>query len=172
MGQQRVTRFTPDGEAVGSFSVSMAEGIPVKWMEAPDGDLIQQAMIMAMPGMQNVEPKNLLLRREPDGTISVYDKSIDRKGPHDMVHLGLARTFQNINLFGEQTTLDNILIGGHALVGNPWSAMPWLPTARQRERALLKRAEEIADMCVYLASEKGSYITGQTIPINGGMVFV
>lgn len=34
------------------------------------------------------------------------------------------------------------------------------------------RAEEIADMCVYLASEKGAYITGQTIPINGGMVFV
>lgn len=34
------------------------------------------------------------------------------------------------------------------------------------------RAEEIADMCVYLASDKGAYITGQTIPINGGMVFV
>jgi len=34
------------------------------------------------------------------------------------------------------------------------------------------RAEEIADICVYLASDKGSYITGQTIPINGGMVFV
>lgn len=34
------------------------------------------------------------------------------------------------------------------------------------------RADEIADMCVHLASEKGSYITGQTIPINGGMVFV
>ena len=34
------------------------------------------------------------------------------------------------------------------------------------------RAEEIAEMCTFLASEKGSYITGQTIPINGGMVFV
>ena len=34
------------------------------------------------------------------------------------------------------------------------------------------RADEIADMCVHLASDKGSYISGQTIPINGGMVFV
>jgi 3-oxoacyl-[acyl-carrier protein] reductase len=34
------------------------------------------------------------------------------------------------------------------------------------------QADEIANMCVYLASDKGSYITGQTIPINGGMVFV
>lgn len=34
------------------------------------------------------------------------------------------------------------------------------------------RAHEIADICVYLASEKGSYVTGQTIPINGGMVMV
>ena len=33
-------------------------------------------------------------------------------------------------------------------------------------------AQEIADISLYLASDKGSYITGQTIPINGGMVFV
>ncbi len=34
------------------------------------------------------------------------------------------------------------------------------------------RADEVAEMCVFLSSEKGSYITGQTILVNGGMVFV
>lgn len=34
------------------------------------------------------------------------------------------------------------------------------------------RAEEVAEMCVFLASEKGGYITGQSILVNGGMVFV
>ena len=69
IAQQRVTRFTPAGEPAGSFSVSIADGIPVKWMEAPNGDIVQQSMIMAMPNQPTVEPRNLLLRREPSGRI-------------------------------------------------------------------------------------------------------
>lgn len=67
--QQRVTRYGPDGQPVGSYPLPMTGGIPVKWMEAPDQDLIQQAMIMAMPNQPDVEPKNLLLRRDPSGEV-------------------------------------------------------------------------------------------------------
>ncbi|MBW3555273.1 MAG: 6-bladed beta-propeller [Gemmatimonadetes bacterium] len=70
VGQQRVTRYTAAGEPAGSFPVSMADGIAVKWMEAPDGDLVQQAMIMALPNQPSVEPRNLLLRRDPRGEIT------------------------------------------------------------------------------------------------------
>lgn len=35
----------------------------------------------------------------------------------------------------------------------------------------LGRAEEIADIALFLASEEASYITGQTINVNGGMYF-
>jgi 3-oxoacyl-[acyl-carrier protein] reductase len=34
----------------------------------------------------------------------------------------------------------------------------------------LGQAKDIADLCVFLASEKARYITGQTISVNGGMV--
>jgi 3-oxoacyl-[acyl-carrier protein] reductase len=34
------------------------------------------------------------------------------------------------------------------------------------------RAEELAEMCGHLASDMGAYITGQSILVNGGMVFV
>ncbi|QLY40790.1 3-oxoacyl-[acyl-carrier-protein] reductase [Hujiaoplasma nucleasis] len=34
----------------------------------------------------------------------------------------------------------------------------------------LGKAEDIADLCVFLASDKASYITGQTISVNGGML--
>lgn len=34
------------------------------------------------------------------------------------------------------------------------------------------RADELAEMCGYLASDMGAYITGQSILVNGGMVFV
>ena len=70
VGQQRVTRYTPQGEPAGSFPVPMADGIAVKWMEAPDGQLVQQAMIMALPNQPVVEPRNLLLRRDARGEVT------------------------------------------------------------------------------------------------------
>ncbi len=81
-----------------------------------------------------------------EGHIYYRDQNIDRKKPHEMITLGLARTFQNINLFGEQTTLSNILIGAHRLIGNPFSNMLWLPKARGNEKAQIDRAVEIAEM--------------------------
>jgi branched-chain amino acid transport system ATP-binding protein len=61
-----------------------------------------------------------------------------------MIRLGMARTFQNINLFQDLSTLDNILIGAHRLTGDPLSNMYSLPHARRRERERVRRAEELA----------------------------
>lgn len=69
-GQQRISRFSAAGEPIGSYPLPMTEGIPIRWMEAPNQDLIQQAMIMQFPGQEDVEPKNLLLRRSPSGEVS------------------------------------------------------------------------------------------------------
>ena len=69
MMQQRITLYTADGEPAGSHSLPMTAGLAIKWMETPDQDLIQQAMVMAFPGQEDVEQKNLLLRRTPTGTL-------------------------------------------------------------------------------------------------------
>ncbi len=91
---------------------------------------------------------NTLSRFQPYDSGSIFYRGvpIDRMKPHEIVKLGVARTFQNIRLFGEQTTLANILIGTHRLIGNPVASMLWLPWARQNERRLLRRATEIAEM--------------------------
>jgi branched-chain amino acid transport system ATP-binding protein len=91
---------------------------------------------------------NVLSRfqRHDEGHIYYRGEIVDHRRPHEMVLLGLARTFQNINLFSEQSTLDNILIGGHRLTGNPLANMFSLLSARRRERALVARAQEIAAM--------------------------
>jgi branched-chain amino acid transport system ATP-binding protein len=97
---------------------------------------------------------NVLSRFEdPDeGDLFYGERSIRRKKPHEMISIGMARTFQNINLFGEQSTLDNILIGAHRLIGDPFSHMYSLPHARRRERDLVKRATEVAEL-LHLSDE-------------------
>jgi branched-chain amino acid transport system ATP-binding protein len=84
--------------------------------------------------------------------VFLQGENIDRRRPHQMVALGVSRTFQNINLFGEQSTLDNILIGSHHLIGDPFSNLYSAPWARRNERALKQRAVEIAEM-LHLADE-------------------
>ena len=81
-----------------------------------------------------------------EGNVYYRDQKIDQVKSHQMIELGMARTFQNINLFSEQTTLANILIGAHHLIGNPLANMFWLPGARKNEKAINRRAVEIAEM--------------------------
>ena len=45
------------------------------------------------------------------GEISLDGKTISGRKPHVITSLGIARTFQNIRLFGELTVLENVLIG-------------------------------------------------------------
>lgn len=91
---------------------------------------------------------NVLTRFQTYESGHVYfeGQSIDRSKPHHMVYKGMSRTFQNINLFRNQTTLNNIMTGAHNLMGDPVSAMCWLPGARRREREIEERALEIAEM--------------------------
>ncbi len=81
-----------------------------------------------------------------DGHVYFRDQTIDAKKSHEMIDLGMARTFQNINLFSEQTTLQNILIGAHHLIGNPFANVFWLPNARRNEKVLVNQAIDIAEM--------------------------
>ena len=81
-----------------------------------------------------------------EGHVYVRGQAVDDKKAHEMITNGMARTFQNINLFSEQTTLQNILIGAHHRIGGPFSNMLWLPNSRRNERELVNNAVEIATM--------------------------
>jgi branched-chain amino acid transport system ATP-binding protein len=53
---------------------------------------------------------------DPDsGTVELNGENLLRTPPHGIVRRGIARTFQNINLFRSMTVLENVLVGGHAL---------------------------------------------------------
>ncbi|MEF3244511.1 MAG: ABC transporter ATP-binding protein [Caldisericaceae bacterium] len=48
-----------------------------------------------------------------EGNIYFYDKNITKFKPHEVVSVGIARTFQNLRIFGNLTVLDNVRIAGH-----------------------------------------------------------
>ena len=51
--------------------------------------------------------------RPSEGSVTYGEKDIKNLRPDEIAELGIARTFQNIELFENMTVLDNILIGAH-----------------------------------------------------------
>ncbi len=48
-----------------------------------------------------------------EGSVRFGERDITGMRPHQVTRLGVARTFQNIRLFGEMTSLENIIVGMH-----------------------------------------------------------
>jgi branched-chain amino acid transport system ATP-binding protein len=66
--------------------------------------------------------------------------------PHAIAALGIARTFQNVELFANLTVLDNLMLGRHNHIRyGPLSAIAWLGRARREEIANRAAVEEIVD---------------------------
>jgi len=80
-----------------------------------------------------------------EGEVYLRDRPITGLKAHNIIRLGMARTFQNINLFNEQTTLDNILIGAHRRIGNPLAEILAFPSSRRNEARLRDHAVELAE---------------------------
>jgi branched-chain amino acid transport system ATP-binding protein len=59
---------------------------------------------------------NLITRlyRPDSGEIAFDRESLLRTPPHRIVRRGIARTFQNVELFPTMTVLENVLVGSHA----------------------------------------------------------
>jgi branched-chain amino acid transport system ATP-binding protein len=62
---------------------------------------------------------NLITRlyRPDSGEIAFDGESLLRTPPHRIVRRGIARTFQNVELFPTMTVLENVLVGAHARHG-------------------------------------------------------
>jgi branched-chain amino acid transport system ATP-binding protein len=54
------------------------------------------------------------LYRPDEGEVDLEGDSLLRTPPHRVVQRGVARTFQNLNLFRTMSVLENVLAGGHA----------------------------------------------------------
>lgn len=78
------------------------------------------------------------------GQILFEEKSIVGKKRHQVTKTGIARTFQNIRLFGESSALENVVTGAdiHSKSG-VIGAIFGTPRSRREEKAALDRALEL-----------------------------
>lgn len=84
--------------------------------------------------------------RPQSGDILWKGESIIGKKPYRIAESGLSRTFQNIELFGNMTVLDNLMLGRHHVSSTSWAAASlWLGKARNEEIENRRRVEEIID---------------------------
>jgi branched-chain amino acid transport system ATP-binding protein len=76
----------------------------------------------------------------PDGgEIVFHDRNISHLKPHQIISLGIARTFQNIRLFANVTALENVMVGRHCRTKSE------LVEALLRTRSFAREEKEIED---------------------------
>ena len=84
---------------------------------------------------------------QPDGgEFELNDHPYSPSSPHEVARAGIARTFQNIRLFGDMTALENVMVGRHVrthqgIIG----AVLRHRAARDEEAAIQQRAIELLD---------------------------
>jgi len=68
------------------------------------------------------------------GSITFLGNNVTGRKPHTITQLGIARTFQNIRLFGTMSALDNVLVGMHSrLKSNAFDAVVRTPRFNREE---------------------------------------
>lgn len=81
-----------------------------------------------------------------EGGILFQGAPIQGLKPDKIAQRGIARTYQNIRLFGGLTALENILVGMHPrLRANPLGAVLGTPGTRHEEHRALDQAMELLD---------------------------
>jgi branched-chain amino acid transport system ATP-binding protein len=80
------------------------------------------------------------------GDIQYGDQRLNKASPHQVSNLGIARAFQNIELFGGMTVLDNLLLARHQnLRYNIWQAVVYFGEASRREADNRRYVEDVID---------------------------
>ena len=84
----------------------------------------------------------------PDtGSLTLQGRQITRLKPHRRVKLGMARTFQNLEIFRDMSVLENVMVGGHIrLKAGYWRSMLSTSGKRGEERFLKEDAIALLEL--------------------------
>lgn len=112
---------------------------------------IEEGQIVSLIGPNGAGKSTLFncvtgIYRPDAGTIDVAGTPIRGQKPNQVAALGVARTFQNIELFGAMSALDNVLLGRHRhMTTGPLGAMWFGRRTKDAEVSARRKVEEILD---------------------------
>lgn len=118
---------------------------------------VEQGRIQAIIGPNGAGKTSLLncisgLYRPQEGRIVLHDADgreddLTRLRPHRIARLGVARSFQNIELFRHMTVLENLMLGRHVhLRQGVFPSLVYFGRARREEIAHRELVEEVIDL--------------------------
>ncbi|WP_188187397.1 ABC transporter ATP-binding protein [Nonomuraea sp. SYSU D8015] len=122
-------------------------------VKAVDGVSFQvgQAELLAIIGPNGAGKTSIFnvlsgVYRPQSGRVTFLGEDLLLKRPHEIAAMGLARTFQNVELFHNLTVLDNLMLGRHHHFGyGAFAAVLWYGRARRAELAARAKVEDIID---------------------------
>ena len=95
-----------------------------------------------------------------EGSVHFDGEDITQLPRHRIVQRGIARTFQNIELFEGGTVLDNLMLGRHRFAHGGFAAQwLWTPGVRVAEAASRAAIEDVIDL-LDLAPYRNSPVAG------------
>ena len=114
-------------------------------LDVPEGSIVS---VIGPNGAGKTTLFNCLtgIYRPDTGSARFAEHEILGLRPDQIARLGLARTFQNIELFAHMTVLDNIMLGRHRhMRAGPLSALGFGRRTRDEEVAQRRFAEQVLD---------------------------
>jgi branched-chain amino acid transport system ATP-binding protein len=149
-----VTFFKADGLAINFGGIKAVDGVT---FEVQKGEIFT---IIGPNGAGKTTIFNLVSRiyDTSEGKLVFEDKDITRTPPHQIAKLGIARTFQNIELFEHATLLQNLLLARHAHKKSGFmSELLFTPSVRRMELEHREAVEKVIDF-LDIQQYRDSYI--------------
>ncbi|MBA4083807.1 MULTISPECIES: ABC transporter ATP-binding protein [Janibacter] len=96
-----------------------------------------------------------------EGEVALFGTQIPPK-PRAVVRAGMARTFQNIRLFGNMTALENVMVGRFCRTSSgAFTSIIRGPKFRREERETTDRAQELLD---YVGLGRSAHLLARNMP--------
>jgi branched-chain amino acid transport system ATP-binding protein len=131
-------------QALAEVSLSVRQG-DIHAVIGPNG-AGKSSLLNCVSGLYRPRRGRVLLHtRTDDGDPRTHD--LARRRPHQIARLGVARSFQNIELFSHLSLLDNLMLGRHVhMKRRLLASMAWFGPARAQETRHRRLVEEVIDL--------------------------
>ena len=80
------------------------------------------------------------------GEIYYENQALSRKQPHQIAHMGIARTFQNTQVFQNMTVRENVMVGFHTQTRSGFfQCLLYTPLVRKEEKTISEKTDQILE---------------------------